>query len=107
MKPSIESVYSGVVTLHNISLILVIVELNDLTINQADIQNAYLEAYTKERFILSPEKSSLHSELKVTYSLYLKHYRGYEQVVNDFMKVLQTLFTLKDLNPAKPSLMCE
>ena len=35
--------------IHSICLILLITELNDLTIFQADVRNAYLEAYTREK----------------------------------------------------------
>ena len=48
-QPAIESLYSGVVSIYSIHLILLIAELNDLTIYQADVRNAYLEVYTKEK----------------------------------------------------------
>ena len=34
-------------SIHSICLILLIAKLNDLTIYQADVRNAYLETYTK------------------------------------------------------------
>ena len=104
-QPAIESVYSGIVSIQSIHLILLITELNDLTIYQADVRNAYLEAYTKEKiyFITGTEFTTL--EWRVTYSLYLEHYMGYEQVENDFIKFSQILFTLKDLCTANPILM--
>ena len=45
---AIESVYSGVVSIHSICLILLITEINNLQIYQADVGNLYLETYTKE-----------------------------------------------------------
>ena len=48
-QPSIESVYSGVVSIHSIHLILLIAELDNLSIYQANAGNAYLEADTKEK----------------------------------------------------------
>ena len=50
-QPAIEIVYSGVVSIHSICLILLIAKLNDLTIYQADVRNAYLEAYTKRNYL--------------------------------------------------------
>ena len=46
--PPIESVYSGVVSMHQFRLITFLAELNDLELYSADIGNAYLEVYTKE-----------------------------------------------------------
>ena len=89
----------------SIHLILLIGDLNDLTIYKANIGNAYLEAYTKEKIYLLLERKSPCSEWMVMYSLYLKHYMGYKQVKNDFMKFSNILFALKDLCPAKLILM--
>ena len=77
--------YSGVVSICSIHLILLIAELNILTINQADVGNSYSyqEAYTKKRFISLLEENSLLSEWKVTCSLYLKPSMGYKQAEND------------------------
>ena len=79
-QPAIESVYSGVVSIWSIHLILLITELNDLSIYQANVRNAYLEAYTKEKIYFIAGKNSPHLEWKVVYSLYPRHYIGYEQV---------------------------
>ena len=48
----------------SICLILLIAELNDLTIYQADVRNAYLEAYTKEKvyFIAGKEFTTFRME---------------------------------------------
>ena len=40
-QPAIESVYSGIVSIHSIGLILFVDKLKDLSINQADVGNAY------------------------------------------------------------------
>ena len=48
LPPPLESVYSGVVSLRSIRLIAFIGELNDLSLFQGDISNAYCESYTKE-----------------------------------------------------------
>ena len=71
------SVYSAVVSICSICLVLLASELNNLTIYQANVGKANLEAYTKELFILLLEKNSIHSEWRVTSSLYLKLYMGY------------------------------
>jgi len=45
----LESVYSGVVSLRSLRLVIFLAELNGLSLFQADIGNAYLEAKTKEK----------------------------------------------------------
>ena len=45
----VDSVYSGVVSLRSLRLLIFLSELNKLTLWGADVGNAYLEAYTKER----------------------------------------------------------
>ena len=47
-QPAIKSVYSGVLCICSICLILLITEIYNLTHCQADVRNAYLEAYTKD-----------------------------------------------------------
>ena len=49
VQPAIESVYSGVVSICSIHLILLVTELNDLTIYQAYVRNAYLDVCAKEK----------------------------------------------------------
>jgi hypothetical protein len=44
-----DSSYSGVVSLRSLRMCILIVELNDLKVQAADISLAYLEAYTKEK----------------------------------------------------------
>jgi hypothetical protein len=55
--PPKDSVYSGVVTLRSLRLCMLLAELNGLKVEAADIGNAYLEAYTKEKvyIIAGPE----------------------------------------------------
>ena len=45
----VESVYSSVVSLQSLRLVVFIAELNELELWAADVGNAYLEAYTKEK----------------------------------------------------------
>ena len=58
--PPKDSVYSGVVTLRSLRLCILLAELNGLKVEAADIGNAYLEAYTKEKvyIIAGPEFGS-------------------------------------------------
>ena len=86
---------------------VIIAKLNDLTIYQADVGNAYLEAYTKEKIYLLLEENSLCLAWKVMFSLYLKQYTGFLQVANSSTKFLQICFSLKDSQCAKPILLCE
>ena len=71
--------------IHSIHLILLIATLHDLEISQPDVGNAYLEAYTKGKIYFIAGKEFAAEAWKVMYSLYLKHYTGCIQVVNDFM----------------------
>jgi hypothetical protein len=54
---TVESVYSGVVSIRGLCLVMLLNELNGLEIYTADVGNAYLEAYTREKvaFVAGPE----------------------------------------------------
>ena len=56
-NPPKDSVYSSVVSLRSIRIVCLLAELNGLKLMAADVGNAYLEAYTKEKicFIAGPE----------------------------------------------------
>ncbi len=53
----VESVYSGVISLHGLRIVIFLGELNGLGIWSTDIGNEYLEAHTKEKvcIIAGPE----------------------------------------------------
>ena len=57
----IESIYSGVVSLRNLSLVIFLGKLNNLELWGADIGNAYLEAFTDEKLyiVAGPEFQEL------------------------------------------------
>ena len=59
--PPKDSVYSGVVTLRSLRLCMFLGELNGLDVDAADVGNAYLVAYTKEKvfIIAGPEFGDL------------------------------------------------
>ena len=50
--PPKDSVYSGVVTLISLRLCMFLGELNGLDVDAADVGNAYLMAYTKEKLYI-------------------------------------------------------
>ena len=50
--PPKDSVYSGVVTLRSLRLCMFLAELNGLKVEAADVGNAYLEAYAKEKLYI-------------------------------------------------------
>ena len=56
-----ESIYSGVVSLRTLRLIVFVAELNGMDLWAADVGNAYLEAYTKEKvyIVAGPEFEKL------------------------------------------------
>ena len=51
-KESVESIYSGVVSLRSLRMVVFLSQLNDLEIWGADVGNAYLEAYTDEKLCI-------------------------------------------------------
>ena len=65
----IESVYSGVVSLKSLRIVLSLAELNGLELYAADVGNAYLEAYTKEKVCIVAGKEfadyGLHGNLLI------------------------------------------
>ena len=65
--PPKDSVYSGVVTLRSLRLCMLLGELNGLNVAAADLGNAYLMAYTKEKLyiIAGPEFGDLQGCLLV------------------------------------------
>ena len=50
--PPKDSIYSGVVTLRSLRLCMLLGELNGLDVDAADVGNAYLMAYTKEKLFI-------------------------------------------------------
>ena len=62
-----EGVYSGVVSLKSLRLVMFIAELNQLELWGADVGNAYLESYTKEKLfvIAGPEFGELEGHLLI------------------------------------------
>ncbi|KAG7344871.1 reverse transcriptase RNA-dependent DNA polymerase [Nitzschia inconspicua] len=52
----IDSVYSGVVSLRGLRMMIFLAELNNLSLWATDIGNAYLEAYTLEKFYITAGK---------------------------------------------------
>ena len=55
--PPRDSVYSGVASLQSLRIVCFLAELNGLKVTGGDIGNAYLEAYTKERYASAPAQS--------------------------------------------------
>ena len=66
-KKTVDTVYSGVVSLSSPSLVIFLAELNQLELWGSDIGNAYLEAKTKEKLfiIAGPEFGNLQGLLLV------------------------------------------
>ena len=62
-----DSTYSSVVSLRGLRLAIFLAELNGLQIYQADVGNAYLEAYTSEKvyFIAGPEFKELEGHIMI------------------------------------------
>ena len=60
-----ENIYSGVVSLRNLRLVVLLGKLNNLELWGADIGNAYLEAFTDEKlYIIQIFKSKYHLKVK-------------------------------------------
>ena len=58
---NVENIYSGVVSLRHLRLVIFLGDLNNLELWEADIGNAYLEAYTHEKLFITagPELEEL------------------------------------------------
>jgi len=77
----LESVYSGVVSLHGLRIVLFLAELNHLETWATDIGNAYLEAQTREKvyIIAGPEFGELEGHvLVIRYGLCTSGLRWHE-----------------------------
>ena len=71
--PTYDNAYSGIASLRNIRICLLLAKLNGLEMCAADVGNAYLEAYTKEKLyvIAGPEFGDLEGHnLIVSKALY-------------------------------------
>ena len=68
-KVPLDSIYSGVVSLHGIRLLVFLAELNDLDIWATNIGNAYLEAETQEKvyIIAGPEFGELEGHMLIIF----------------------------------------
>ena len=66
-KKSNETVYSGVISLRNLRLSMIIAELNDIQLWGADVGHAYLEELTKEKLyiVACPEVEEFHGHVLV------------------------------------------
>jgi hypothetical protein len=66
-SPKDPSIYSGVVTLGSLRLCMFLGEVNGLDVDAADVGNAYLMAYTKEKLsiIAGPEFGDLQGWLLI------------------------------------------
>ena len=66
-KEPVESIYSGVVSLRSLRMVVFLSQLNALEIWGADVENAYLEAYTDEKLciIAGPEFKELQGHLLI------------------------------------------
>ena len=83
-----DSIYSGVVSLKGIRLVTFLAELNLLSTWTTDIENAYLEAKTKEKvyIVAGPEFNELENHLliinKALYGLQSSGLRWHEKLAD-------------------------
>jgi hypothetical protein len=90
-SPPNDSIYSGVVTLRSLRLCMFLGKLNGLDVDAADVGNAFLMAYTKEKLfiIAGPEFGDLQGCLliivKTLYGLRTSRARWYELFADTLM----------------------
>ena len=91
--PPKDSVYSGVVTLRSLRLCMLLAELNGLQVEAADVGNAYLEAYTKEKLyvVAGPEfgdrKGNVMIIVKALYGLRTSGARFHEKFADTLLSM--------------------
>ena len=91
-----EAVYSSVATLRSLHTIILLAELNGLTLMQGDIRNAYFVSYTQEKFTLLLDPN-LDTRLGTASSL-IRHCMVYIPVVSIFMKNCLVFYVVLDLS---------
>ena len=96
----LESVYSGVISLRGLRIILFLAEINGLDTCATDIDNAYLEAHTKEKvyFIAGSEFGDLQGHLliidKALYGLRTSGQRWHDKFADCLRKLDSLLASL-------------
>ena len=104
-KEPVEYIYSEVVSLRSLRMVVFLSQLNDLEIWVADVGNAYLDAYTDEKFriIAGPEFKELQGHLLIMIkALYGTRSRG-ASWHDRLFDILQEL----DFKPSKESMIKE
>ena len=88
--PPKDSVYSGAVTLRSLRLCMLLAELNGLKVEAADVGNARLKAYTKEKFdvVAGPEFGYQKGNVMV---ILKRHSMAFVPVERGFMRNSQIL----------------
>ena len=95
----IENIYSGVVSLRNLSLVIFLGKLNDLDTWGTDIKNAYLEAFTDEKlYIVAGQEFE---ELEGYILIFLKALYGLKSSGKRWDEVIHSILKDMKLTPSK------
>ena len=103
----IEIIYSGVVSLRNLRLVIILGKLNHLDLWGADIVNAYLEAFTDEKLyiVAGPEFQELEGYififLKALYGLKSSGQR-WAEVIHGILRDMKVLPSKADPSGKHP-----
>ena len=95
----IENIYSGVVSLRNLRLVILLGKINNLDIWGADIGNAYLEAFTNEKLyiVAGPE----FQELEGYILMFLKALYGLKSSGKRWAEVIHGILRDMKFTPSK------
>ena len=101
-NPTDTDIYSGVVSIDSIRTAFLIAELNDLKVMAADVGNAYLHGYTKEKIytVAGPEFGDLQGRILIA----VKSIYGLKTSMGRWHEALSETLRLIGFQPSKADL---
>ena len=95
----IENIYSGVVSLRNLRLVIILGKLDHLDVWEVDIRNAYLEAFTDEKLyiVAGPEFQELEEYIRI----FLKSLYGLKSSGKRWAEVIHGILRDMKVLPSK------
>ena len=97
--PPDSDIYSGVVLIDSIRTAFLVAELNGLKVMAADVRNAYLHGYTKEKIytVAEPKFGELEGKILIC----IKSLYGLKTFIGKWHKALSKILQLLGFQPSK------